>query len=159
MPRERKTKIRQLRLTESKDQQLNTYLDHYCLNFSAFADILIHDKLTSTFHGVFKKSHRSHFEKKSKVVEVQKIDPALLLEIGRIGNNLNQISKSLNIIKNNSVSEQQRFDFIQCLYTLQSIQAELHSVLPTLPKMNRSTQAIKNRKSQLEKKLEQSHVD
>ena len=159
MPRQLKTRIRQLRLTELKDQQLNVYLSKHGLNFSEFADKLIHEKLSTEFHAVLKKSQRAYFENKVTVSETQKVDPALLLEIGRIGNNLNQISKSLNIIKNSGVSEHQRFDFLRCLYTLQNIQTEIHSVLPTLPKITRSEQAIKNKKAQLEKKLEQSHVD
>lgn len=159
MPKQLKTKIRQLRLTESKDQQLHHYLSKYGLNFSEFADRLIHEKLSTEFHAVLKKSQRAYFENKVTASETQKIDPALLLEIGRIGNNLNQISKSLNIIKNSSEHEQQRFDFLQCLYTLQNIQTELHSVLPTLPKITTSEQAIKNKKDQLEKKLEETHVD
>jgi hypothetical protein len=48
------------------------------------------------------------------VVEVvkryQKTDPDLLLELAKIGNNINQIARALNIIKNADPLEQRKLD-------------------------------------------------
>ncbi len=48
------------------------------------------------------------------VKRFQRIDPALLLELSRIGNNLNQIARALNIIKNSdSLREQRKLEYFR----------------------------------------------
>ena len=51
------------------------------------------------------------------VVEIvkryQKTDPDLLLELSKIGNNINQIARALNIIKNADAQEQRKLDIFQ----------------------------------------------
>lgn len=90
------------------------------------------------------------------IKQYQKIDPTLLLELSRIGNNVNQIARALNVIKETSGT---KFDFLQCQYILKSIQTELHEFLPSLPKIKRSDQAVERRKAQLEKKLESLSIE
>lgn len=94
--------------------------------------------------------------KKTKVEIVkqyQKIDPTLLLELSRIGNNINQIARALNVIKEASRYDQSKLDFLQCQYILKSIQLELHDFLPKLPKIKRSDKAVERTKARLDKKL------
>ena len=77
------------------------------------------------------------------VVEVikryQKTDPALLLELAKIGNNLNQIARALNIIKNADHQEQRKLDIFSVLLVLKGIQTELEKVFPALPKISRQS--------------------
>jgi hypothetical protein len=66
------------------------------------------------------------------VVEVvkryQKTDPDLLLELSKIGNNLNQIARALNIIKNANPQEQRKLDIFSIFLVLKSIQTERTSI-------------------------------
>ena len=75
------------------------------------------------------------------VVEVvkryQKTDPDLLLELGKIGNNINQIARALNIIKNADQQEQRKLEIFNILLVLKAIQTELEQVFPALPKISR----------------------
>ena len=116
----------------------------------------------SSFYVPTLKEHKTNFVLKPKhikktkvelVKQYQKIDPILLIELSRIGNNINQIARALNIIKEAKPSEQTNFDFIQCQYILKSMQTELHDFLPSLPKIKRSEKAVERRKLELEKKL------
>jgi hypothetical protein len=76
------------------------------------------------------------------VVEVvkryQKTDPDLLLELSKIGNNLNQIARALNIIKNADPQEQRKLDIFS-IFSFKSIQTELEQVFPALPKISRQS--------------------
>ena len=77
------------------------------------------------------------------VVEVvkryQKTDPDLLLELSKIGNNLNQIARALNVIKNADPQEQRELDIFNIFLVLKSIQTELGEVFPSLPKISRQS--------------------
>jgi hypothetical protein len=77
------------------------------------------------------------------VIEVvkryQKTDPALLLELSKIGNNLNQIARALNIIKNADPQEQRKLDIFSIFSVLKGIQTELEQVFPALPKISRQS--------------------
>ena len=78
------------------------------------------------------------------VVEVvkryQKTDPALLLELAKIGNNINQIARALNIIKNADPQEQRKLDIFSIFLVLKGIQIELEGIFPALPKISRQSQ-------------------
>ena len=62
-----------------------------------------------------------------------------MLEISKIGNNLNQIARALNIIKNKDPQEQRKLDILSIFSVLKGIQTDLQEVLPTLPKISRQT--------------------
>ena len=68
------------------------------------------------------------------VVEVvkryQKTDPDLLLELSKIGNNLNQIARALNIIKNANPQEQRKLDIFSIFLVLKSIQNRVRTSIP-----------------------------
>jgi hypothetical protein len=71
----------------------DTYLVSVDLTFTEFVSDLIKEKL----HG----DRSVNLEKKSKTKkDLPKADPEVLFQIGKIGNNLNQIARSLNILKN-----------------------------------------------------------
>ncbi|MBF7683691.1 plasmid mobilization relaxosome protein MobC [Acinetobacter sp. B5B] len=86
------------------------------------------------------------------VKRYQNIDPKLLLELSRIGNNINQVARALNIIKKDSATKLVMYDFAQCQIILKNFQSDFQSLLPRLPKIQRSEKAIEKRKAQLEKK-------
>ncbi|MHA3084532.1 plasmid mobilization relaxosome protein MobC, partial [Acinetobacter sp. ANC 5383] len=69
----------------------------------------------------------------------QKTDPDLLLELSKIGNNINQIARALNIIKNADQQEQRKLDIFQIHLVLKAIQNELTDIFPSLPKISRQT--------------------
>ena len=75
------------------------------------------------------------------VIEVvkryQKTDPSVLLELSKIGNNLNQIARALNIIKNADPQEQRKLDVFSIFSVLKGIQTELEQIFPALPKISR----------------------
>ena len=75
------------------------------------------------------------------VIEVvkryQKTDPNVLLELSKIGNNLNQIARALNIIKNADQQEQRKLDIFSIFSVLKGIQTDLEQVFPALPKISR----------------------
>ncbi|SDY89907.1 plasmid mobilization relaxosome protein MobC, partial [Acinetobacter kyonggiensis] len=77
------------------------------------------------------------------VVEVvkryQKTDPDLLLELSKIGNNLNQIARALNVIKNADPQEQRKLDIFKIFSVLKGIQTDLEQVFPALPKISRQS--------------------
>lgn len=126
----KKTVTRNLRMTEKQVQELDQFLEEIGMSFSAFVrqavslrQPLKNGKLTRRYKA-----------------PLPKIDPDLLLELGRIGNNINQIARSLNYIR---ADQQLRvtFSFIECLKILQKIQDNLHSAIGTLPAVHRSDQA------------------
>jgi hypothetical protein len=85
------------------------------------------------------------------VKRYQKTDPALLLELAKIGNNINQIARALNIIKNADLQEQCKLDIFSVLLVLKGIQTELEHVFPSLPKISRqSPERLQKRLSSLQ---------
>jgi hypothetical protein len=85
------------------------------------------------------------------VKRYQKTDPALLLELAKIGNNINQIARALNIIKNADPQEQRKLDIFSILLVLKAIQTELEQVFPALPKISRqSPERLKKQLSSLQ---------
>lgn len=67
----------------------------------------------------------------------QHSDPLLLLELSKIGNNLNQMARALNIIKNADTQEQRKLNIFGCFQVLKAMQTELENLSPTLPNLNR----------------------
>ena len=139
-----RTKI--FRLTELQLKQLEQYIQRENTNFTDFIHSLIarevmHDAVTvQQTHDEIKPART----KIKTVVEVvkryQKTDPDLLLELAKIGNNINQIARALNIIKNADPLEQRKLDIFNIFLVLKAIQTELEHIFPALPKISRQRQ-------------------
>ena len=85
-----------------------------------------------------------------EVVKLPKNRSDLLLELSKIGNNLNQIARALNIIKNANPQEQRKLDIFS-IFSFKSIQTELEQVFPALPKISRqSTERLKKQLSSIQ---------
>lgn len=138
-----KTKI--FRLTDLQLEQLEQHLQKENTNFTDFIHSLIEREVMQDAITVqqTKDEIKPTRTKIKTVVEVikryQKTDPALLLKLAKIGNNLNQIARALNIIKNADHQEQRKLDIFSVLLVLKGIQTELEKVFPALPKISRQS--------------------
>ena len=150
-----RTKI--FRLTELQLKQLEQYIQKENTNFTDFIHSLIEREVMQDAASV--QQHPEEIKpvrtKVKTVVEVvkryQKTDPALLLELAKIGNNINQIARALNIIKNTDPQEQRKLDIFSILLVLKAIQTELEQVFPALPKISRqSPERLKKQLSSLQ---------
>ena len=150
-----RTKI--FRLTELQLKQLEQYIQKENTNFTDFIHSLIEREVMQDAASV--QQHPEEIKpvriKVKTVVEVvkryQKTDPALLLELAKIGNNINQIARALNIIKNADPQEQRKLDIFSILLVLKAIQTELEQVFPALPKISRqSPERLKKQLSSLQ---------
>ena len=138
-----RTKI--FRLTELQLEQLEQQLKKENTNFTDFIHSLIErevmqNAITVQQHPVEIKPLRTKVKTVVEVVKrYQKTDPALLLELAKIGNNINQIARALNIIKNADPLEQRKLDIFNIFLVLKAIQTELEQVFPALPKISRQS--------------------
>lgn len=138
-----RTKI--FRLTELQLEQLQQQLQKENTNFTDFIHSLIErevmqDAVTVQHSQAELKQLRIKVKTVVEVVKrYQKTDPALLLELAKIGNNINQIARALNIIKNADPQEQRKLDIFSILLVLKAIQTELEQVFPALPKISRQS--------------------
>lgn len=143
--RETKTEVKRLRLTALENEQLEAYLAQHGLGFTEFANQLISEKIMSDSPTVIAEDQTLDTipkkQEKKVITKVMQADPALLFQVGRIGNNINQIAKALNQIQHdkNAVAE---FSYLECLHTLDLIQTDLKDVLGELPKIKRSEKAV-----------------
>ena len=139
-----RTKI--FRLTELQLEQLEQQLKKENTNFTDFIHSLIErevmqDAITVQQHPEKVKPVRTKVKTVVEVVKrYQKTDPALLLELAKIGNNINQIARALNIIKNADPQEQRKLDIFSIFLVLKGIQIELEGIFPALPKISRQSQ-------------------
>ena len=152
-----KTKIKKFRLTDLQLEQLEQHLQKENTNFTDFIHSLIEREVMQDAITVqqTKDEIKPTRTKIKTVVEVikryQKTDPALLLELAKIGNNLNQIARALNIIKNADHQEQRKLDIFSVLLVLKGIQTELEKIFPALPKISRqSPERLKKRLSSIQ---------
>ena len=150
-----KTKI--FRLTELQLEQLEQHLQKENTNFTDFIHSLIErevmqNAITVQQHPVEIKPLRTKVKTVVEVVKrYQKTDPDLLLELAKIGNNINQIARALNIIKNANPQEQRKLDILKIFLVLKAIQTELEQVFPALPKISRqSPERLKKQLSSLQ---------
>ena len=138
-----RTKTKSFRLTELQLTQLENHLKKENAEFSDFIHSLIqHEIMQDAVIVQHSQAEQKPIRTKVKtVVEVvkryQKTDPDLLLELGKIGNNINQIARALNIIKNADQQEQRKLEIFNILLVLKAIQTELEQVFPALPKISR----------------------
>ncbi len=138
-------KIKKFRLTELQLEQLERHLKKENTNFTDFIHSLIEREVMQDVVTV-KQTQEEIKPTRTKiktVVEIvkryQKTDPTLLLELAKIGNNVNQIARALNIIKNADPQEQRKLDIFSVFSVLKGIQTDLEQVFPRLPKISRQT--------------------
>lgn len=149
-----KTKI--FRLTELQLEQLEKHLEKEETNFTDFIHSLIQREIMKDAVTVRQPEEEKQQRTKVKtIVEVikryQKTDPDLLLELSKIGNNINQIARALNIIKNADAQEQRKLDIFQIYLVLKAIQNELTDLFPSLPRISRqSPERLKKQLSSIE---------
>ena len=140
-----KDKIKKFRLNELQLEQLGKHLKKEGTTFTDFIHSLIQreimqDAVTVKQPILEEKQHRIKIKTVVEVIKrYQKTDPVLLLELGKIGNNLNQIARALNIIKNADPQEQRKLDIFSVMLVLKGIQTELEQVFPALPKISRQS--------------------
>ena len=132
------------RLTELQLEQLEQHLEKEQTTFTDFILSLIQREIMKDAVTVRRPEEELQPRTKIKtVVEVikcyQKTDPDLLLEFSKIGNNLNQIARALNIIKNADPQEQRKLDIFSIFSVLKGIQTDLEQVFPALPKISRQS--------------------
>ncbi|WP_180066691.1 MULTISPECIES: plasmid mobilization relaxosome protein MobC [unclassified Acinetobacter] len=152
--------VKRLRFNGDQALQLEKYLNDYDLRFTDFVHKLISQELhiiwpmvavckddahtNSIAQGLKLKKKRSTKNNSSR--PVPRADPMLLLELGRIGNNINQIARSLNFICLQKSAALEKLSFIDCLDILATIQSELNSCLPSIPNYYVSPQLSEKRK-------------
>ena len=140
-----RSKSKIFRLTELQLEQLEKHLEKEGTTFTDFIHSLIQREVMQDAITVKqpKEEQKKPRLKVKTVIEVvkryQKTDPDLLLELAKIGNNLNQIARALNIIKNADPQEQRKLDIFSIFLVLKGIQTELEHVFPTLPKISRQS--------------------
>ena len=140
-----KDKIKKFRLNELQLEQLGKHLKKEGTTFTDFIHSLIQreimqDAVTVKQPILEEKQHRIKIKTVVEVIKrYQKTDPVLLLELGKIGNNLNQIARALNINKNADPHEQRKLDIFSVMLVLKGIQTELEQVFPALPKISRQS--------------------
>ena len=161
-----KSEVKRLRLTLDEKNQLDDFLEKRNLQFSDFNNRLIKNALSAEFHLVEMPDHyvKPQFPLKQKKHHrpPPKVDPAVLFELGRVGTNLNQCARALNLIKNDKASEldlTQEFSFIECLQVLQAIQEDIHSVIGEIKKTTMSDTAIENARVRAVKAVELVEVE
>jgi hypothetical protein len=152
MEKGKRSITKRLRFLALQAQQLDQLLIDHNMIFTDFVHGLIEYAFMKNQYTVLKLSElppvpepTKRHRRPEKIVQRPgpDADPMLLLEIGRIGNNINQIARALNYLCNADRQQQQRFSFVECLHVLHRIQAELHAVLGELPAIHRSEQAVK----------------
>ena len=160
----KRTITKRLRFLALQEQQLDQLLIANSMNFTDFVHWLIGQAFMKTQHTVPKETEgiaqpepeiKKRHRRPEKILQrpAPKADPKLLLELGRIGNNLNQMARALNIIKNANPQEQQKLDVFRVLLVLKGIQTELEQLFPALPKIGRQSP------DRLQKQLEDLNVD
>ena len=140
-----KTKIKKFRLTDLQLEQLEQHLKKENTNFTDFIQSLIQREVMQDAVTV-KRPTEEELKPRTKiktVIEVvkryQKTDPNVLLELSKIGNNVNQIARALNVIKNADPQEQRKLNISSIFSVLKGIQTELEQVFPSLPKISRQS--------------------
>ena len=139
----KKTVTRNLRMTEKEVKELDEFLNEIDMSFSAFV------RQAVSLRQPLKSSKPARRYK----APLPQVDPDLLLELGRIGNNINQIARSLNYINADQLLRAE-LSFIECLKILQRIQDEIHVVIGKLPKIHRSDQAVARAKERAIKRVQ-----
>ena len=140
-----RSKNKIFRLTELQLEQLEKHIEKEETTFTDFIHSLIQREVMQDAVTV-RQPTEEELKPRTKiktVIEVvkryQKTDPNVLLELSKIGNNLNQIARALNIIKNADQQEQRKLDIFSIFSVLKGIQTELEQICPALPKISRQS--------------------
>ena len=140
-----RSKNKIFRLTELQLEQLEKHIEKEETTFTDFIHSVIQREVMQDAVTV-RQPTEEELKPRTKiktVIEVvkryQKTDPSVLLELSKIGNNLNQIARALNIIKNADPQEQRKLDVFSIFSVLKGIQTELEHVFPALPKISRQS--------------------
>ena len=140
-----RSKNKIFRLTELQLEQLEKHIEKEETTFTDFIHSLIQREVMQDAVTV-RQPTEEELKPRTKiktVIEVvkryQKTDPSVLLELSKIGNNLNQIARALNIIKNADPQEQRKLDVFSIFSVLKGIQTELEHIFPALPKISRQS--------------------
>ncbi len=135
-PREKRETIKRLRLTEAEAEKWEAS--------AADAEMNLSDWIRSKVGN----AKETHIQKAKKPVNVITADPAMIRELAKIGNNLNQIARSLNQCSKNGSLVQ----VIEVTLVLKSIERDLSHVLPKLPESPSLTRKtpVKTNKAKLE---------
>ena len=140
-----RSKNKIFRLTELQLEQLEKHLEKEGTTFTDFIHSLIQREVMQDAVTV-KRPTEEELKPRTKiktVIEVikryQNTDPNVLLELSKIGNNVNQIARALNVIKNADPQEQRKLDIFSIFSVLKGIQTELEHLFPALPKISRQS--------------------
>ena len=162
MKNSKRVTTKRLRFNAEQAAQLEQYLEVYDLRFTDLIHNLIKRELHAVWHSAVEpnkeeiyqsliitdlKSQKKRSTKNKIARPVPCADPKLLLELGRIGNNVNQIARSLNFICLQERADLEKFSFIDCLDVLTTIQSDLHQHLPIIPKYFVSDQLAERRRA------------
>ena len=162
MKKSRREIVKRLRFNADQAAQLEAYLAFRGIGFTELIHILLKHELNKHWMNVPREEERYCFEpiviRHTQQLKLRsnnnltsrptpKADPELLRAIGQIGNNVNQIARSLNFICLQHTQDIQRFSFIDCINVLEQIQTELHQYLPSLPIYKVSEEQSKRRKT------------
>lgn len=170
MKRLRREIVKRLRFNAEQAVQLEQYLEVNELRFTDLIHHLIMRELHSSLPSVVKQHNEVTYErlittdlkpqkKRSSKNMTRRptpnADPKLLMEIGRIGNNINQIARSLNLICLKRTKEIEKLSFVDCLEILANIQSELHQLFPIIPQYFVSDQLAERRKAKAIARVQQ----
>ncbi len=149
--------VKRLRFLDQQAEQLEQLLAWKGISFTELVhDLIAHEyAMSQPYVPRETEAHNSVIRVKNVATKVSrvatpycKLDPEFLRELGRIGNNINQIAKSLNILCLSQQKHKADFSYIQCLAVLQNIQQLLHQHLDALPIITRSEYQVERRKEQ-----------
>ena len=148
MKNSKRVTTKRLRFNAEQASQLESYLAVHSIGFTHLIHALLKHELNKYWMNatnfnvaylleqpVIQQSQKLKQRNNNNLAgrSVPKIDPELLRALGHIGNNVNQIARSLNFLCLKQTEEIQQFSFIDCIDILEHIQTELHQYLPSLP--------------------------
>ena len=162
MKNSKRVTTKRLRFNADQAAQLEAYLVVRGIGFTKLIHALLKHELNKSWVSVTDSNEQVLFEQ-SVIPPTQKlkqrnnnnlagrpaptVDPEFLRAIGQIGNNVNQIARSLNYLCLQGSEEIQLFSFIDCIDVLEQIQRELHQYLPLLPIYTISEEQSQRRKA------------
>ena len=124
MPNGKRNIVKRLRFLAEQAQQLDQLLIRENMIFTDFIHLLIAREFMSKQHTVLKHVEitdepekveiKCRHRRREKFIQPSalKVDPELLRELGRIGNNINQIAKAINTDIDKFISHEFAEDFI-----------------------------------------------
>ena len=162
MTKVRREIVKRLRFNADQAAQVESYLALQGIGFTKLIHTLLKHELNKYWMNVTN-CHENYLFEQTVIHPTQnlkqrnnknlagrpapKVDPELLRALGHIGNNVNQIARSLNFLCLQHTEEIQQFSFIDCIDILEHIQTELHHYLPTLPIYMVTEEQSKRRKA------------